>query len=264
MTKRFIFLICHLFFAFFLASSLSFAFASNLMKEQRMREQVADYVMNGDAIFLHNGSYDFFTIYMQSIVQPAKGTIIIVHGRGFHPNWPELIYPLRIGLPTKGWNTLSIQMPVLSSDKSFYDYLEILHEAHPRLNAAVQYLHKKGEDNIILLAHSCGVHMAFDWLHESPSSGITAFIGIGMSSVDRGQPMLKPFALEDIKIPVFDIYGEYDYHSVQLNAPQRLMRIDQAGHPKSKQQRIDKANHYFTDRNDILLKEISFWLDSLH
>ncbi len=264
MTKRFISLIFHLFLTFFITSSLSFVFASDLEKEQRMRNQVADYVMNGDAIFLHDGTHDFFTIYMQSVTQPAKGTVIMVHGRGFHPNWPELVYPLRIGLPEKGWNTLSIQMPVLRSDKTFYDYLEILHEAHPRLNAAIRYLHQKGEDNIVLLAHSCGVHMAFDWLHNNPSSGITAFIGIGMSSVDRGQPMLQPFALEDIKIPILDIFGEYDYYSVQVNAPRRSMRINQAGHPKSKQRSIGKANHYFTDRDDVLLKEISFWLDSLN
>jgi len=200
---------------------------------------------------------------MAATVQPAKGTVILLHGRGLHPNWPKVIYPLRTGLPEKGWNTLSIQLPVLNNEASFYDYLDILPEAHPRIDAAIRYLKQHGKNNIILLAHSCGVHMAFDWLHQNPNANIHAYIGIGMSSIDRGQPMITPFALEDIKIPVLDIFGGNDHHSVQSNAPRRLMRMQQAGHPKSKQRKIDGAGHFFTDHDKMLLTEISNWLTTL-
>ncbi len=244
-------------------SLFSLVQASDLAKEKRMMEQVADYVMDGDAILLKDGTHEFLSIYMESEKMPAKGSIIILHGRGYHPNWPELVYPLRTGLPKHGWNTLSIQMPVLSNDSSFYDYMKILPQSHPRITAALDFLKQKKTKNIIMLAHSCGVHMGFDWLHKNPDAGITAFIGVGMGSTDYEQPMLKPFALEDIKIPVLDIRGENDYPAVQRNAPRRMKRIKQAGNPKSQQRVVPKSDHYFTDRGDALLKNVASWLNTL-
>ena len=237
--------------------------ASDLAKEKRMMEQVADYVMDGDVILLKDGSHEFLSIYMESEEQPVKGTIIILHGRGYHPNWPELVYPLRTGLPEHGWNTLSIQMPVLSNDATFYDYMKILPQSHPRINAAVEFLNQKNTKNIIMLTHSCGVHMGFDWLHKNQDAGITAFIGVGMGSTDYGQPMLQPFALQDIKIPVLDIRGENDYPAVIKNAVRRMKRIKQAGNPKSQQRVVEKSDHYFTGRGDALLEEVADWLNSL-
>ena len=38
--------------------------------------------------------------------------MIILHGRGYHPDWAEVANPLRVGL-AEGWNTLSLKMPVL-------------------------------------------------------------------------------------------------------------------------------------------------------
>jgi uncharacterized protein DUF3530 len=239
-------------------------YASDLAKEQRMREQVVDYVMDGEVVFLKDGTHDFLSIYMLADAQPAKGTVIILHGRGFHPNWPKLVYPLRSGLPEHGWNTLSIQLPVLNNQASFYDYLKILPESHPRIEAAIHYLKQKKITNIIMLAHSCGVYMGFDWLHKNPQGGISAFIGVSMGPTDTGQPMLEPFALEDIKIPVLDIRGENDYPAVQINAPRRWARIQQAGNPKSQQRIVKNSGHYYTETSDQLLEEIVEWLNTLN
>jgi alpha/beta superfamily hydrolase len=71
------------------------------------------------------------------------------------------------------------------------------------------------------------------------------------------------YALQDIKIPVLDIHGENDYPSVKGNAPRRLLRMQQAANPKSQQQIIPDANHYFTDKNALLLKQITDWLRRL-
>jgi len=241
----------------------SIACASDLEKEIRMKQQIIDYIMDGEAVMLKDGSHHFLSIYMESEATTVHGAIIIMHGRGYHPNWSELVYPLRTGLPEYGWNTLSIQMPVLDNDATFYDYLNILDESHPRINAAVQLLKEKNINNIILLAHSCSVHMAMDWLHKHPDAGISAFIGVGMGSTDKGQPMLAPFPLEQIKIPVLDIRGEYDYPAVMNKAPERLKQIKIAGNPKSQQRVVEKSDHYFTERGDALLKEVAEWLNTL-
>ncbi len=240
-------------------------YASDLQKEIRMKEEIIDYIMDGEAIMLHDAvaRHDFLSIYTESDLDTAKGAVIIMHGRGHHPNWAEVVYPLRTGLPEFGWHTLSIQVPVLSNDASFYDYLNIKEETQPRIEAAITFLQQKDIKNIILLAHSCSVHMAVDWLHKHPNAGVNAFIGIGMGSTDIGQPMLEPFPLEDIKIPILDIRGENDYPAVIAKAPQRLKNMRQAGNSKSAQRMVPKSDHYFTNRGKALLEEIADWLDTL-
>jgi len=258
-----VFLSAFLFIVLFSSTAHNLLLASDLAKEQRMREQVADYVMDGDVVFLNADKHEFLSIYMPAEDQPAKGTIIILHGRGFHPNWPQLIFPLRTGLTKHGWNTLSIQMPVLNNDAWFYDYLKILSEAHPRINAALAFIQQKQPEKTILLAHSCGVYMGIDWLHNNLNAKLDAFIGIGMGPTDYGQPMLEPFPLQDIKIPILDIHGENDYPAVLRNAERRSKNIQRAGNPKSQQRVVKKADHYFNDLDDKLLNEITDWLNTL-
>lgn len=245
---------------FFAAAS---AYAFDLQKELRMKNQIVDYIMDGEAVQLQAGSHEFLSIYMESDNLPARGAVIIMHGRGYHPNWPELVYPLRSGLPEHGWNTLSIQMPVLDNEASFYDYLDIVPESLPRIDAAVEFLKQKKIHNIILLAHSCSVHMAVPWLQQNPHRGARAFIGVGMGSTDKGQPMPKPFPLEQIKIPILDIRGEYDYPAVMRNAPRRWASMQKAGNAKSQQRVVEKSDHYFTDRGEALLLEVVDWLNRL-
>lgn len=248
---------------FILYASLNVLNAADLKKEIRMKNQVIDYIMDGDAVLLKDGEHEFLSIYMVADIQPAKGTVIIMHGRGYHPNWPELVYPVRTGLPEHGWNTLSIQMPVLDNESTFYDYLDILHEAHPRIDAAMNFLKSKKTGKIVLLAHSCSVHMAVDWLHKHKQGDVSGFIGVGMGSTDRGQPMPEPFPLQDIKVPMLDIRGEHDYPAVIRNAPRRMQNMKIAGDPKSQQRVVKKSDHYFTDRGNALMLEVADWLNSL-
>jgi len=245
---------------FLLNLSPSLLHAADLAKEIRMKDQVMDYIMDGDALLLKDGSHEFLSIYMEAETQPAKGAVIIMHGRGYHPNWPELVYPLRTGLTEHGWNTLSIQMPVLDNESSFYDYLDILDEAHPRINAAMAFLKQKKTKQIMLLAHSCSVHMAVDWLNKNRKAEVSGFIGVGMGSTDKGQPMPEPFPLAHIKVPVLDIRGEDDYPAVIRNAPRRMKNMKIAGHPKSQQKVVAKSDHYFTGRGEALVIEVADWL----
>ncbi len=237
--------------------------AFDLQKELRMKNQIIDYIMDGEAVMLRADSHEFLSIYMEAESQPARGTVIIMHGRGYHPNWPELVYPLRVGLTQHGWNTLSIQMPVLDNEASFYDYLDIVPEAFPRIDSAIEFLRQKKIKNIVLLAHSCSVHMAVPWLQKNPDKGATAFIGVGMGSTDKGQPMPEQFPLDQIEIPILDIRGEYDYPAVKRFAPERWQLMQKAGNKKSQQRIVEKSDHYFTARGEALLSEVIDWLNRL-
>ncbi len=238
----------------------------NLEREKRMAVEVEDAVLDGDVLFLKDeGSKDGheFMAIDQEPEDETKGAVIILHGRGFHPNWEDAIYPLRTQLPAKGWRTLSLQMPVLEKTAKYYDYVPLFSQAGSRIEAGIKYLKEQGIDNIVLFAHSCGAHMAMEWVRQKGDSQISAYIGAGMGATDYKQKMAKPFPLESMKVPVLDIYGDKEFPAVIRMASKRLEGITKAGNKKSKQVIVPGANHYFTDKGDELVAPIAKWLDTL-
>ena len=237
------------------------AIASDMAREQRMADEVVDAILDGDAVYLKSDGHDFLNIYTEA--ENAKGAVIILHGRGVHPDWEDVAHPLRVGLVESGWNTLSMQMPVLEKTTKYYDYVPIFKESFPRIESGVSYLQRQGNNKIVLVAHSCSVHMTMAWVDAGRLKNVDAYIGIGMGATDYKQPMAKPLALDKLTIPVFDVYGGNEYPAVLKTAEDRWAMIKRAGNSKSKQQVVPNADHYFTDQGDALLKVVSNWLDTL-
>ena len=246
-----------------LSSLTTSVFPSDLQREKRLAEEIVDSIIDGEPEYLSSGKHKFLSIYMESDVEKPKGAAILLHGRGYHPNWKDVSRPVRIGLPESGWHTLSIQMPVLPKDAKYYDYVPVFEESFPRIESAIKFLKSKNIKNIVLIAHSCGAHMGMSWFDKTGGKDIDAYIGIGMGATDRKQYMSKPFPLDKLKIPVLDIYGQNDFGAVIKMAPERLKMIRSVGISKSKQQVIPNANHYFADRGEPLLNVIADWLNDL-
>ena len=236
--------------------------AADLERENRMGLEIVDSILDGDVEMLKDGDHRFVSIYTEA--EKATRGVLIIHGRGFHPDWVDTVQPLRIGLVDYGWNTLSIQMPVLAKDAKYYDYLPIFDEAIPRIKAGLEFLKSRGNRHIAVIAHSCGVHMSMHYLKQIGDKGLSAYVGIGMSATDYRQPMPEPFPLASLSLPVFDIYGADDYPAVHRLAPERWRQIQKAGHSLSRQSRVGDADHYFTDRGDVLVEKVGDWLDSLN
>ena len=232
-------------------------------REDRLTEEMETNLFDGDVISLLPDAGTFAAVEMESQADSTRGGIILLHGRGFHADWPENIGPLRVGLSEAGWHTLSLQMPVLEKSAKYFDYLPVLPEALPRIDAAIAHLSDQGISPVVLLAHSCGAHMAMLWIEQHGDSGIDAFVGIGMGATDYKQPMRHPFPFASIAIPVLDLYGEEDFPAVHRMAPERLDLINKGGNPLSRQIVSTGADHYFTDRSDQLTEEVIAWLDSL-
>lgn len=243
-----------------LLGSLTPGFASDLTREKRMKDQIIDAILDGEAEMLMADGHEFLSIY--TATDEPKGAVLILHGRGFHPDWADVVNPLRVGLVEQGWNTLSIQLPVLDKEARYYDYVPLFTEAVPRIQSAIEFLQQQGNDKIILLAHSCGAHMAMQYVREQGEQNFAAFIGIGMGATDYKQPMLEPFPLERINKPLLDIFGGDDYPAVHRLAALRAQQMDERN-PKSQQIKIPMANHYFTDMGTELLEVVSEWLDKL-
>jgi pimeloyl-ACP methyl ester carboxylesterase len=237
-------------------------------REKRLAGELVDAILDGDPVELvTDDGRPFLGIYTANNGEmPTKGTVVILHGRGFHPDWADVVQPLRVGLTEYGWNTLSIQLPVLAKAAKYYDYVKVFSDANPRIDAGLRFARDRDPGKVVLIAHSCGSHMAQHWLLSGgpvAAARIDAFVGIGMGATDLGQRMVEPFALDRLAVPSLDIYAEKDFPAVLRMAPERWQLMRRGGHPKNAQVRIPDAEHYFVDRGSALVDAIANWLADL-
>ena len=254
------FLISLLILAVFTAQPVQ---ASDLAREKRLAEQIEELIFDGTVVYLKSGDHEFMNVYMETEVEPVKGAVIILHGRGFHPNWDKVVKPLRIGLTEEGWTTLSMQMPVLEKDAKYYDYLPIMPEAIPRIEAGIDFLKAEGFERIVLIAHSCSVHMVRAWIDAKRFRDIDAFVGVGMGATDYQQPLPKPLPLDQLTVPILDVYGAEEYPAVVRGASERQEYIKRGGNKKSQQIMVMGADHYFTGKDDELVEIVGSWMQGL-
>lgn len=129
--------------------------ASDLEKEERWREQVEDSIMDGESVDLVVEGRNVFAIYTEAEEGSDKG-LIVVHGTGIHPNWQQVVQPIRVEMAGYGWNTLALQMPILHNEAEYEEYVALYPEVPPRLRAAEAFLKEKGIQTIVIAAHSQG------------------------------------------------------------------------------------------------------------
>lgn len=237
--------------------------AADLVREKRLADEIVDTIVEGEAVWLEAGKHPFLSIYTPTTQRHPRGAVIILHGRGMHPDWADVVAPLRTGLPASGWHTLSLQMPVLGKEAKYNDYVPLFAEAGPRIRAAIAYLRDTGVKHIALVAHSCGAHMAMHWIARQGDGDISAYVGIGMGATDYRQPMKETFPLASMHVPVLDIYGSAEYPQVLNMAPERLAAMNKAGNPQSRQIVIPGADHYFHEHNAELVKAVAAWLNQV-
>jgi len=233
--------------------------ASDLAKEKRWADQIVDALITGDAEWLPVGDLKVLSIYTPSETEPARGAAIILHGIGVHPDWPDVIHPLRTRLPEAGWATLSLQMPILPNEASWTDYLPLMPEVPPRIDAAVKFLQEQGFDNIVLIGHSLGTIMSSYYLTHQTAKQMRAFVGVSMSETNK-DPMSNVAMLKKITIPVLDIYGSLDEAHVRDNAQQRKQSALATKNQAYQQIEIKDANHFYNGKNDALLEVVENWL----
>lgn len=234
-------------------------YASDLAKEKRWADQIVDALITGEAEWLPVGELKVLSVYTPSEIEPARGAAIIMHGIGVHPDWPDVIHPLRTRLPEAGWATLSLQMPILPNEASWTDYLPLMPEVPPRIDAAVNFLQGQGFDNIVLIGHSLGTVMSSYYLTHQPAKQVRAFVGVSMSETSK-DPMSNVVMLKKITIPGLDIYGSLDEAHVRDNVQQRKQSALAANNQAYQQVEIKDANHFYNGKDNKLLEVIQNWL----
>ena len=57
------------------------------------------------------GDISFLALEIYEKAAESQGAVLFLHGVEQHPNWPQVIKPLRTILPDDGWYTLSVMLP---------------------------------------------------------------------------------------------------------------------------------------------------------
>lgn len=236
------------------------ALGSDTDKEQRWRSQIVDALIVGEAVDLQADGHTFLGIFAGQDTDQPLGAAIILHGSGVHPDWPDVVLPLRSELPASGWATLSIQMPILANEADYKDYAPLFAEVPARINAAIAFLQAKGYRNIVLVAHSLGSGMAASYLANG-GQGINAFVAIGMSAQRDAEPRMDNAAfLGKLSLPLLDLYGSQDLDSVRSSVQLRASAARKAGNKLYRQQEVVGANHFFQGVEADLVRIVKGWL----
>lgn len=242
-------------------SSIGLA-ASDREREARWADEIGDAIMTGDGTYLKADGHEFLTIHTEAETDSPRGAVIVLHGIGVHPDWPDVVFPLRTRLPEAGWATLSVQLPILAADASGSEYAALLPEANGRLDAALTFLEDAGHRRIVVVAHSLGSLMATYWLHDLPHGSVIGLVGIGMSSERDADGRGVAEHLAGIRIPVLDLYGSDDLPQVLREAPNRAAGAAQAG-GRFQQTVTPGANHFFHGLEDELVETVTAWIEAL-
>jgi len=233
---------------------------SDLEKEKRWSEQIVDGLVVGESVQLEAGDTTFMGIFTEASDGPTGRALILAHGMGAHPDWPDIINPLRSDLPDHGWSTLSIQMPILANDATLKDYAPLFDEVAPRIEAAIGFLRDQGNQTVVLIGHSLGASMAASYLSSNGQLGIQGFIAIGLSATTADEKMNSALALEKIRVPVLDLYGSRDLAAVLRSVKARKKAARKAANSRYQQLEIEGADHFFVGMEDTLNRRVYGWL----
>ncbi len=228
------------------------AAAQDHEREARWADETLATLVGGDPVRIQQRSgHRFLALYTEpDKTQPARGALIVAHGRGWAPDY-DLYGALRMKLADAGFATLSIQLPVLPGTAKIGDYLPTFPAADERFALAADWLRARGHRDIAIVSHSLGATMANHYLIRNPESPVGAWVFIGI--INGLEDMFR------VRVPVLDVFGEHDWAVTKVGADERRAQIARiAG---SRQVVVAGAQHFFEGRQDELVKIIAGFLD---
>ena len=245
-----------------LALAPAAATESDIAKEKRWATQIVDSLLDGDAVWLADpGGHEFLSILTEGDTGSGRA-VILMHGIGVHPNWPDVIYPLREGLLENGITSLSIQMPILANEAEDSDYAFLYPEVPGRVQAAVDFLRESGYSRIDIVSHSMGARMAVYYLSRESTEGVNSAVLIGFGNSESGSWPEGVDALASLRVPVLDLYGGKDLDIVLDTVQQRADSGQKNASGIYRQLRVEEANHFFQGHEEELKRAVIGWLKS--
>ena len=227
-------------------------------RELMIYEQSLSEIFDGEHLYIDYkfGKYSILEVYDEE----NNTAVLFLHGRGLSPNEQNLAYPVRVTMSNL-YNTYSLQLPVLKKQSTYLEYTKIFYDSDERILSALEYIYKNN-NKVIIIAHSCGVHMLMSFIqNKNLSNNISALVLIGSGAVDKGQKLIYEYPYNKINVPILDLFGESDFDLVLKNAKKRKQLIKESN-TKSQQIKIKSSDHYHTDNSELVITFVKKWLSN--
>jgi len=221
------------------------AVAQDYAREKRWADEVVPDLVVGDAVWLRQANgHEFLGLYTQA--KNAHVAVLMVHGLGVQPDF-GFFDALRSGLADHGYSTLSIQMPVLAAGATVSDYHpKLFPDAIERIRRGARWLGAKGYTRIVLLSHSLGSWMSEAYFQATPDAPFAAWVCLGRGGAFG--------SLQNVKVPVLDVYGGDDHAEVLRAAPARRAALKDI--PGSSEVMIPGADHFYIGKESELQRAV--------
>ena len=235
--------------------------AADLDDEKDLADQIAARFSPEEIVRLDVSGIPFQGLYRDSSLKNRHGAVIILHGRKSNQDAAELIHPLRAELPTHGWATLSISLPLAETNAESENFSSLLPESVGRLRAAVTYLKQKEIDYIALVGHDSGAWVALNELiSQAADPSVKAVVLIDPAPVRglEGFPV-SPAKLSGLSLPVLELLPRREGQPPDEEVRERktTFRKNQA----YRQVYIDTPNERWKDVEDYLIQRVHGWLN---
>jgi len=219
-------------------------------RESRWADEVVPQLVVGEPVWLATPSRPKVLALFTEPAGRAKAAVILVHGLGVHPDF-GMIGALRTGLADRGFETLSVQMPVLAADAPREGYRDLFGAAGERIAAAAAWLRARGAVRVVLVSHSMGAAMSNAYLAAANAAKLDGWVAVGMTVDFARAPAL----------PVADVVAERDFPEALAATAERSKRMptDRC----SRRITVPGADHYFESTSAALIAAIVPFLDQV-
>lgn len=234
-------------------------------REAMIAYQLSQELQSGELVWLDKPAGDSVAAVFTGAGPYTRSTgIILLHGMGAHPDWPVIISPLRKHLAEMHWSSLSIQLPILSSNRSVADYGRTLKESSRRIRMGIEFLFARNYRQVVLVGYGFGAMSALEYIVNNNNPVVTAFIGISMLARKFLEPRVDMLAyLEKAALPILDIYGSDDMNFVLNTVDDRRLYASKVSTKYITQRMIEGADHYYSGYEQSVFRQITNWLEGL-
>ncbi len=228
--------------------------------EEELAREVAAKVRDGVIEWMTVGSDRFPVIVREAARENAVGVVLIVPEPGAHADWPDVVRPLRLGLPAQGWQTVSLQMPRAGSDGDYVDPAR----AGARLGFALERLLAGDVTRIVVLAQGRAYRMVVTHLAETLAKPPQRVQGLVLVSPDPG-PLAPgaPDPLVDTAMPLLELAGSEDRPVVQGLLREHARRAARGQLSARRAVVIDGAGGDYRAQSELLVRRVRGWLSRL-
>ena len=216
--------------------------------------------LDGEVVQLSAADAPFVAIYRPQARGKARGSVVLLHGRGTNANSYPVIRPLRIGLSEQGWNTLSLQLPLVRAGADAQAWSDNANAITARLQASLDWLTQRGQRNQVIVALGDSAPLAMRFVASGDPASVRALVLVsvpGEFSTDADRQ-----ALAGLKRPLLDVFAERDSDAVIGGAQARSTAAREAGSTRYVQRRIAGATLDFPGQEAQLLATIRAWLNA--